>query len=76
MVSLSNLFPNIIAMDIIFIVNFLIPSSSQHYGKEIIAKEVQLESDHPDVHRLYLTVYKNFIEVQDLYAWTLPCFYV
>lgn len=37
----------------------------KHYGKEIIAKEVQLESDHPDVHRLFLTVYKNFIEAVD-----------
>ncbi|XP_057798764.1 uncharacterized protein LOC131014714 isoform X2 [Salvia miltiorrhiza] len=37
----------------------------KHYGKEIIAKEVQLDSDHPDVHRLFFTVYKNFIEAVD-----------
>ncbi|XP_047965344.1 MYG1 protein-like isoform X2 [Salvia hispanica] len=37
----------------------------KHYGKEIIAKEVQLDTDHPDVHRLFLTVYKNFIEAVD-----------
>ncbi|KAL1553145.1 MYG1 protein-like isoform X2 [Salvia divinorum] len=37
----------------------------KHYGKEIIAKEVQLDSDHPDVDRLFLTVYKNFIEAVD-----------
>lgn len=35
----------------------------QHYGKEIIAKEVQLDEGHPDVHLLFLTVYNNFIEV-------------
>jgi len=30
---------------------------------EIISKELQLEQRHPDVFRLFLAVYKNFIEV-------------
>nr|CAD1819036.1 unnamed protein product [Ananas comosus var. bracteatus] len=37
----------------------------KHYGKEIIAKELQLDEDHQDVQRLYLAVYKNFIEAID-----------
>lgn len=36
---------------------------TQHFGKEIIAKELRVEEDHPDVHRLYLAVYKSFMEV-------------
>nr|XP_016496369.1 PREDICTED: UPF0160 protein MYG1, mitochondrial-like [Nicotiana tabacum] len=35
----------------------------KHFGKEIIAKEAQLDKEHPDVQRLYLAVYKNFIEL-------------
>lgn len=30
---------------------------------EIIAKELGLDQNHPDVQRLFLAVYKNFIEV-------------
>ncbi|KAG8381099.1 hypothetical protein BUALT_Bualt06G0087000 [Buddleja alternifolia] len=37
----------------------------KHYGKEIIAKEAKLDPDHPDVHLLFLTVYRNFIEAVD-----------
>ncbi|XP_057522213.1 uncharacterized protein LOC130802280 [Amaranthus tricolor] len=37
----------------------------KHYGKEIIAKELQLDKEHPDVHRLFLAVYKNFVEAVD-----------
>ncbi|KAI3457966.1 hypothetical protein Pfo_014629 [Paulownia fortunei] len=37
----------------------------KHYGKEIIAKEVKLNPDHPDVHRLFFIVYKNFLEAVD-----------
>ncbi|XP_019189053.1 PREDICTED: UPF0160 protein-like [Ipomoea nil] len=37
----------------------------KHYGTEIVAKEVQLHEEHPDVHRLFLAVYKNFIEAVD-----------
>ncbi|KAI3731371.1 hypothetical protein L1987_62559 [Smallanthus sonchifolius] len=37
----------------------------KHYGVEIIAKTVQLDEGHPDVHRLFLAVYKNFIEEVD-----------
>lgn len=33
----------------------------KHCGKEIVAKEVQLDEGHPDVHLLFLTVY-NFME--------------
>jgi uncharacterized UPF0160 family protein len=36
----------------------------QHFGKEIIAKELQLNEDHEDVHRVYLAIYKNFVEVR------------
>ncbi|XWS48747.1 hypothetical protein CRYUN_Cryun13aG0102800 [Craigia yunnanensis] len=34
----------------------------KHFGKEIIAKELQLGEDHPDVHRLFLAIYKSFME--------------
>ncbi|KAL2921762.1 UPF0160 protein MYG1 mitochondrial [Bienertia sinuspersici] len=37
----------------------------KHYGKEIIAKELQLDQGHPDLQRLFLAVYKNFIEAVD-----------
>lgn len=37
----------------------------KHYGKEIIAKELQLDQGHPDVHHLFLAIYKNFIEAID-----------
>ncbi|XP_010503595.1 PREDICTED: UPF0160 protein-like [Camelina sativa] len=37
----------------------------KHYGLEIIAKELQLDQRHPDVYRLFLAVYKNFIEAVD-----------
>ncbi|PSS32294.1 UPF0160 protein, partial [Actinidia chinensis var. chinensis] len=37
----------------------------KHYGFEIIAKELKLDTGHQDVHRLYLSVYKNFIEAVD-----------
>ncbi|KAG6384115.1 hypothetical protein SASPL_156081 [Salvia splendens] len=35
----------------------------KHFGKEIIAKELQVDEDHPDVQRLFLAVYKNFMEI-------------
>ena len=35
----------------------------QHYGQEIVAKELGLKRDHPDVHRVFLAVYKSFMEV-------------
>ena len=35
----------------------------QHYGREIVAKELGLSEDHPDVERVYLAVYKSFMEV-------------
>ncbi|PIN02958.1 putative metal-binding protein [Handroanthus impetiginosus] len=37
----------------------------KHYGKEIIAQELQVDEDHPDVHRLFMAVYKNFVEAID-----------
>ncbi|MFS8029790.1 putative metal-dependent protein hydrolase [Helianthus anomalus] len=37
----------------------------KHFGTEIIAKEVQLDEGHPDVHRLYLAIYKSFMEAID-----------
>lgn len=37
----------------------------KHYGKEIVAKEAQLDEGHPNVHRLFLAIYKNFIEAVD-----------
>ncbi|XAR70123.1 hypothetical protein NMG60_11026885 [Bertholletia excelsa] len=37
----------------------------KHYGMEIIAKELQLDEGHPDVHLLYLAIYKSFMEAID-----------
>ncbi|KAH0922983.1 hypothetical protein HID58_023001 [Brassica napus] len=37
----------------------------QHFGKEIIAKELNVDQDHPDVLRLFLAVYKSFMEAID-----------
>ncbi|KAK9665207.1 hypothetical protein RND81_14G097600 [Saponaria officinalis] len=37
----------------------------KHYGKEIIAKEVELDQEHPNVNRLFIAVYKYFIEAVD-----------
>eukprot|EP00268_Persea_americana_P047386 TRINITY_DN4935_c0_g1_i4.p1 TRINITY_DN4935_c0_g1~~TRINITY_DN4935_c0_g1_i4.p1 ORF type:complete len:375 (+),score=75.92 TRINITY_DN4935_c0_g1_i4:229-1353(+) len=37
----------------------------KHYGMEIIAKELQLDVEHPDVHRLFIAVYKSFMEAID-----------
>nr|GLL27520.1 UPF0160 protein [Ipomoea trifida] len=37
----------------------------KHFGKEIIAKELKVEEGHPDVHRLYLALYKSFMEAID-----------
>lgn len=37
----------------------------KHYGMEIIAKELNLPQQHPDVHRLFLAVYKSFMEAID-----------
>uniref|UniRef100_A0ACD5ZIR5 Uncharacterized protein n=1 Tax=Avena sativa TaxID=4498 RepID=A0ACD5ZIR5_AVESA len=37
----------------------------KHFGKEIIAKELQLTEDHEDVHRVYLAIYKSFVEALD-----------
>ncbi|XP_010533551.1 PREDICTED: UPF0160 protein [Tarenaya hassleriana] len=37
----------------------------KHFGKEIIAKELKVDQDHPDVQRLFLAVYKSFMEAID-----------
>ncbi|XP_073130669.1 uncharacterized protein [Henckelia pumila] len=37
----------------------------KHFGKEIIAKELKVDEDHPDVQRLFLVVYKSFMEAID-----------
>ncbi|KZV40919.1 hypothetical protein F511_05164 [Dorcoceras hygrometricum] len=37
----------------------------KHFGREIIAKELQVDKDHPDVQRLFLAVYKSFMEAID-----------
>ncbi|KAJ7942938.1 UPF0160 protein MYG1, mitochondrial [Quillaja saponaria] len=37
----------------------------KHFGREIIAKELQVEEGHPDIHRLFLAVYKSFMEAID-----------
>ncbi|KAJ4811952.1 UPF0160 protein [Rhynchospora pubera] len=37
----------------------------KHYGKEIIAKELQRDESDLDVQRLYLAIYKSFIEAID-----------
>ncbi|XP_074367965.1 uncharacterized protein LOC141708301 isoform X2 [Apium graveolens] len=45
--------------------NIIRTRDPQHYGLEIIAKEIQLDKEHPDVYKLYLAVYKSFIEAID-----------
>ncbi|XP_038695555.1 MYG1 protein-like [Tripterygium wilfordii] len=37
----------------------------KHFGKQIIAKELGADEEHPDVHRLFLAVYKSFMEAID-----------
>ncbi|KAK9742342.1 hypothetical protein RND81_03G165400 [Saponaria officinalis] len=37
----------------------------KHYGMEIIAKELKLDIEHPDVFRLFISVYRNFMEAID-----------
>ncbi|KAI0520538.1 hypothetical protein KFK09_008014 [Dendrobium nobile] len=37
----------------------------KHYGMEIISKELQLDETHQDVLRLYLAIYKSFVEAID-----------
>ncbi|KMZ73569.1 hypothetical protein ZOSMA_146G00450 [Zostera marina] len=37
----------------------------KHYGMEIVAKELQLEQCHENVNRIYIALYKNFIESVD-----------
>lgn len=37
----------------------------KYYGLEIIAKELGLDAKHPDVDRVYLALYKSFVEAID-----------
>ncbi|KAL5816790.1 hypothetical protein ACOSQ3_025168 [Xanthoceras sorbifolium] len=37
----------------------------KHFGKEILAKELQVDEGHPNVHRLFLALYKSFMEAID-----------
>ncbi|KAL9679317.1 hypothetical protein QQ045_017175 [Rhodiola kirilowii] len=37
----------------------------KHFGKEIIAKELQLNDEHPDVHKIFLALYRSFMEAID-----------
>lgn len=37
----------------------------KHFGMEIIAKELRLDEGHPDVFRLFIAVYRNFMEAID-----------
>ncbi|CAI9093396.1 OLC1v1028894C2 [Oldenlandia corymbosa var. corymbosa] len=37
----------------------------KHFGKEIIARELNVDEEHPDVQRLFLAVYKSFMEAID-----------
>lgn len=37
----------------------------KHFGAEIIAKELNVDQEHPDVHRLFLAIYKSFMEAID-----------
>ncbi|XP_042505471.1 MYG1 protein C694.04c-like [Macadamia integrifolia] len=46
----------------------------KHYGKEIIAKELQLDEGHPNIHRVFLAVYKIFLEVVNFAHWKLHLF--
>ncbi len=41
----------------------LTQDSLQHYGQEIIAKELGLDKEHADVQQVFLAVYKSFVEV-------------
>lgn len=48
----------------------------KHFGMEIIAKELQLDQGHPDVHQLFLAVYKSFMEVLSLAIVNLFLFFL
>jgi uncharacterized UPF0160 family protein len=37
----------------------------KHFGQQIIADRMGLPADHPDVHTVWLQVYKSFIEALD-----------
>ncbi|KAJ7562986.1 hypothetical protein O6H91_03G091700 [Diphasiastrum complanatum] len=37
----------------------------KHYGREIVAKELKLDPEHADVERIYVSLYKNFVQAVD-----------
>ncbi|OIW18908.1 hypothetical protein TanjilG_25351 [Lupinus angustifolius] len=37
----------------------------KHFGKEIIANELRVNEEHPDVHHIFLAVYRSFMEAID-----------
>ncbi|KAK7259955.1 hypothetical protein RIF29_25591 [Crotalaria pallida] len=37
----------------------------KHFGKEIIANELKVNEEHPDVHHIFLAVYRSFMEAID-----------
>lgn len=37
----------------------------KHFGREIVARELGLAQDHPDVQQVFLAVYKSFMEAID-----------
>lgn len=41
---------------------------------EIIAKELHLDEGHPDVYKLFIAVYQNFVEVSDNLLYTCSIF--
>ncbi|KAK4856116.1 hypothetical protein QYF36_014293 [Acer negundo] len=43
----------------------------KHFGKEIIAKELQVDEGHPDVLRLFVVVYKSFMETNLNIKWAI-----
>ncbi|KAE9603339.1 hypothetical protein Lal_00008301 [Lupinus albus] len=37
----------------------------KHFGKEIIANQLRVNEEHPDVHHIFLAVYRSFMEAID-----------
>ncbi|KAK4777321.1 hypothetical protein SAY87_017508 [Trapa incisa] len=37
----------------------------KHYGKELLTRELQLDQEHHDVNKLFIAIYKNFMEAID-----------
>ena len=37
----------------------------KHFRMKIVAKELHLDQGHPNMHQLFLAIYKSFMEVVD-----------